>query len=60
MLRHQRHDFAPYVRVLLIHFLINHKVISEQNEEGYREICDRIREREGHIALADQVGKAVA
>jgi hypothetical protein len=57
MLRQQRHIFAPYVRLLLAHFLINHKMISEENEEGYHEICERIKQRVGHIALAVELGK---
>jgi hypothetical protein len=57
MLRHRRQAFAPYVRRLLIHFLINHRMIREDNEEGYHEICERIKQRLGRVALAVEVGK---
>jgi len=57
LLREKPDSFPSYVRLLLLHFLINHQIITPQNEPGYDEICQRLKQGVGRCAQSLAVGR---
>jgi hypothetical protein len=57
LLQHNPDCFPPYVRLLLLHFCINHSIITSRNEAAFVEMCQRLKQGVGKCAQALTVGR---